>query len=137
MNRVSCFSFVIVFCVGLGDAGFLDQNSVQFKNSLKPGNILTVRCDLNDDDLGYHDLNPGVTYELRFYNRLFKTKISCAFWQGDSKQKFHQYFRTYTVRIPPRKFKGINTIGSPENLTYTGGLHYGKTNFWDVKEDGI
>ncbi|ESQ37814.1 hypothetical protein EUTSA_v10029254mg [Eutrema salsugineum] len=117
MNRFSCFLFVIVLCVGLGNAKLWEKNSVHFRNSLHPGNILTIRCQLNKDDLGFHDLKPGETYDFSFRDSLFKTKVDCALQQGGPNQKFHANFRAY---------KGGGLI-----------VHYGKKNFWDAREDGI
>ncbi|CAL9233588.1 unnamed protein product [Arabidopsis halleri] len=42
MNCFSYFLFVIVLCAGLSNAKFNEKNSVVFKNSLGPKNVLKI-----------------------------------------------------------------------------------------------
>ncbi|CAH8254459.1 unnamed protein product [Arabidopsis lyrata] len=114
MNRLSCVMVVIALCIGFSNAKM--KNSVHFKNSLLPKNILKIHCLSDEDDLGIHFLNPGQTYNIRFNDSIFKTKIDCQLWQGIN-YNFFAKFRAYK----------------------SGGLivHHGKMNFWDAREDGI
>ena len=116
MKRISCFLIVIALSAELSNGESYDKDSVHFINSLNPNNILRVHCLTHDDDLGYHLLSPGQTYEFSFYESIFTTKVNCALWQGPG-FKFYAIFRAYT---------GGGFI-----------VHYGRKNFWDAREDGI
>lgn len=113
MNRFWCFLLVIALCVWLSNAKM--KNSVHFRNSLLPKNILKIHC-RSEDDLGIHLLSPGQTYDIYFNDSIFKTKIYCQLWQGID-FKYYRYFMAYK----------------------SGGLiiHHGKQNFWDARQDGI
>ncbi|CAN7059604.1 unnamed protein product, partial [Brassica rapa subsp. trilocularis] len=116
MNRLSCFLLTIGLCIGLSNAKWNEKNSVHFKNSLGRNNILKINCISNDDDLGFHYLRPGETYEFSFHDSVIKTEFFCDLWQGPN-FKFHAGFTGY---------EGGGLI-----------VHYGKKNFWDAREDGI
>ncbi|KAG5389829.1 hypothetical protein IGI04_031370 [Brassica rapa subsp. trilocularis] len=116
MNPLSCFLIVIALSAELSNGESYDKDSVHFINSLNPNNILRVHCLTHDDDLGYHLLSPGQTYEFSFYESIFTTKVNCALWQGPG-FKFYAIFRAYT---------GGGFI-----------VHYGRKNFWDAREDGL
>ncbi|CAH8263196.1 unnamed protein product [Arabidopsis lyrata] len=118
MNFFSYFLVVIVLCAGLSNAKFNEKNSVVFKNSLGPKNVLKIHCISKDDDLGYNYLRPGQIYEFSFHDSVLKTKFDCELWQGRGPTyKFYANFRAY---------KGGGLI-----------VHSGKKNFWEVREDGI
>ncbi|CAN7084652.1 unnamed protein product [Brassica oleracea var. botrytis] len=93
-----------------------EKISVHFKNSLGRNNILKINCLSNNDNLGFHFLRPGETYEFSFHDSVFKTEFFCDLWQGPN-FKFHAGFTGY---------EGGGLI-----------VHYGKQNFWDAREDGI
>lgn len=115
MNCFGACLLVIALCVGLSNA-ILDKNSVHFKNSLGPNNILKVCCQSTEDDLGCPLLSPGQTREYSFNDSLLKTKIDCILAQGKNFM-FSTSFRAY---------EGGGLI-----------VHYGKENFWDAREDGV
>ncbi|WZZ04860.1 hypothetical protein YC2023_090781 [Brassica napus] len=114
MNRLSCFLLVIGLCVGLSNA--YEKNSVHFKNSLGRNNILKINCLSNNDNLGFHFLRPGETYEFSFHDSVFKTEFFCDLWQGPN-FKFHAGFTGY-------EGGGLIVFFFPKN-------------FWDAREDGI
>ncbi|KAF8097314.1 hypothetical protein N665_0291s0023 [Sinapis alba] len=116
MSRFSSFLIVIALCVELSNGELFPKDSVHFKNSLQPNNILKVHCISDEDDLGDHLLSPGQTYDISFYESIFTTKVNCVLWQGPG-FKFYALFRAY---------EGGGVI-----------VHYGKKNFWDAREDGI
>lgn len=115
MKFLSFFLFIILICTGLSNA-IWEKDSVNFKNSLRPKNILRISCVSDQDDFGLHYLSPGQTYELSFKESVLKTKFDCELWQG-SNYEFYATFRAY---------EGGGVI-----------VHYGKNNFWDAREDGI
>ncbi|EOA28447.1 hypothetical protein CARUB_v10024656mg [Capsella rubella] len=118
MNYFSYFLLVIVLFAGLSNAKFNEKNSVIFKNSLAPKNVLKIHCTSKDDDLGYHYLRGVEIYEFRFHDSVLKTKYDCELWQGRGPTyKFYAKFRAYEG----------------------GGLirRYGKKNIWEAREDGI
>ncbi|KAH0915383.1 hypothetical protein HID58_029829 [Brassica napus] len=71
MNPLSCFLIVIALSAELSNGESYDKDSVHFINSLNPNNILRVHCLTHDDDLGYHLLSPGQTYEFSFYENTY------------------------------------------------------------------
>ncbi|XP_010450777.1 PREDICTED: uncharacterized protein LOC104732878 [Camelina sativa] len=116
MNRLSCLMLVIGLCVGLSDAFIWNEkNTVFFKNSLGRNNVLKIHC-LSSDDLGFHFLRTGETYDFSFHDSIGKSIFYCYLWQGPN-FKFHAEFEAY---------KGGGLI-----------VHYGKKNYWDAREDGI
>ncbi|KFK30211.1 hypothetical protein AALP_AA7G232300 [Arabis alpina] len=116
MNPSWCLLLVIAFCVGLSSAAILEKNSVHFKNSLSPNDILKVCCVSADDDFGCHLVKNGQTLDFSFNDSILKTKIDCYLGHGP----------TY---LHSRTFRAYES----------GGLivHYGKQNFWDARDDGI
>ncbi|CAG7908182.1 hypothetical protein BRARA_D02370 [Brassica rapa] len=116
MSRLWCFLLIITLCVGLNNAGVLEKNSVHFKNSLGPNNILRVDCSSKDDFLGVHDLKPGQTFDFSFNDSILKTKFDCTLAQGQG----------FIHQASFRAYEGGGFI-----------VHYGKENFWDAREDGI
>ncbi|CDY23324.1 BnaA08g12220D [Brassica napus] len=76
MSPLSCFLIVIALSAELSNGESYDKDSVHFINSLNPNNILRVHCLTHDDDLGYHLLSPGQTYEFSFYESIFTTKVA-------------------------------------------------------------
>nr|VDD40476.1 unnamed protein product [Brassica oleracea] len=115
MNRFSCFLLTIALIVGSSNA-IWEKNSLHFKSSLRPGNTLRIRCLSNDDDLGVHLLSPGQTYDFSFHDSILKTYFDCTLDQGPN-FSFHVSFTAY------KSGGGI--------------IRYGKTNFWDAREDGM
>ncbi|CAH8277415.1 unnamed protein product [Arabidopsis lyrata] len=116
MHSLSWFLLVIGLSVGLSNAKWNEKNAVFFKNSLGRNKVLKVNCISNDDNLGFHFLRPGETYDFSFHDSLFKSEFYCDLWQGPD-FKLHASF-----------------------MAYEGGgfiVHYGKKNFWDAREDGI
>ncbi|XP_056850724.1 S-protein homolog 9-like [Raphanus sativus] len=117
MNHLLSFFIVIALCVELSRGKLFPKDSVHFKNSLQPKNILRIHCVSEEDDLGDHLLNPGQTYNFSFYESIFTTKVDCVLLQGIGGYKFYALVRAY---------EGGGII-----------VHYGKRNFWDAREDGI
>ncbi|CAH8355104.1 unnamed protein product [Eruca vesicaria subsp. sativa] len=115
MNRLSCFLLTIALIAGSSNALF-EKNSVHFKNSLRPGNILKIHCISDSDDLGVHFLNPGQTYDFSFHDSFLKTYFDCTLDQGLN--------FSFRVAFPAYKSGG-------------GLVRFGKTNFWDAREDGM
>ncbi|CAN8244607.1 unnamed protein product [Cochlearia groenlandica] len=118
MNHLSCFVLVItlIMCIELSNGKSLLKDSVHFKNSLRPNNYLKIHCKSDEDDLGVHFLSNGQTYDFSFYESILKTKVNCVLWKGPG----------FILRSAFRAYKGGGLI-----------VHYGKKNFWDVREDGI
>ncbi|CAN8288628.1 unnamed protein product [Cochlearia groenlandica] len=119
MNRLLCVFLVIGLCVGVSNARrakFGEKNTVFFKNSLGFNKVLKVHCLSHDDDLGYHSLRIGETYDFSFNDSLLKTKFFCDLWQGPD-FKHHAGFTAY---------EGGGLI-----------VHFGKRNYWEAREDGV
>ncbi|CAH8362176.1 unnamed protein product [Eruca vesicaria subsp. sativa] len=112
--RLSCFLIIIALCAELSNGAIFQKDSVHFNNSLQPNNILKVHCVTKEDDLGDHLLSHGQTYEFSFYESIFKTEVICGLWQGPG-------FKLYALL---KAYEGA-------------GFHYGKTNYWDAREDGV
>ncbi|CAD5333389.1 S-protein 9 [Arabidopsis thaliana] len=117
MNRLSCFLLVIGLCIGLSNANLKwnEKNTVFFKSSLGRNNVLKIHC-TSEDNLGFHFLRPGETYDFSFHDSIVRSDFYCELWQGPN-FKFHASFMAY---------QGGGLI-----------VHYGKKNFWDAREDGI
>lgn len=115
MSRLWLFLLIVTLCVRLNNAGVLKKNSVHFKNSLGPNDILRVDC-LSKDDSLVHDLKPGQTYDFSFNDSILKTIFDCTLSHGQG--FIHQ--ASFTA------YEGGGVI-----------VHYGKENFWDAREDGI
>ncbi|KAL9281617.1 S-protein 8 [Arabidopsis thaliana] len=116
MHSLSWFLLVIGLSVGLSSGKWNEKNSVIFTNSLGRNKVLKVNCISNDDNLGFQFLRHGQTYDFSFHDSLFKSEFYCDLWQGPN-FKLHAAFTAY---------EGGGLI-----------VHYGKKNFWDVRDDGI
>ncbi|EOA18850.1 hypothetical protein CARUB_v10007472mg [Capsella rubella] len=114
MNRLLCFLLVIGLCVGLSDS--FEKNTVFIKSSLGLDNALKIHCRSKDDDLGFHFLRTGETYDFSFHDGIAGTLFACDLWQGPN-FKFHTSFVAY----------------ESGSLVF----HHGKKNYWDAREDGI
>ncbi|KAI4313537.1 hypothetical protein L6164_026510 [Bauhinia variegata] len=70
--------------------GIFDR-TVEIINSLEGAIDLTVHCKSKDDDLGFHTLQPGQSYQFHFRPELFATTLYfCSFaWPGDP--SLHKY----------------------------------------------
>ncbi|XP_010435862.1 PREDICTED: uncharacterized protein LOC104719609 [Camelina sativa] len=117
MNRLLCFLLFIGLCVGLSDAKFKwpKKSTVFVKSSLGQNNVLKIHCKSVDDDLGFHFLRTGETYDFSFYESFLITSFDCYLWQGPH-YKFHAEFEAYAGG---------------------GIIIHSKKNFWDAREDGI
>ncbi|CAH8262704.1 unnamed protein product [Arabidopsis lyrata] len=114
MNNILRFLFVMVLCVGLGNAKIWGKNLVQFKNSVE-GKQVNIFCKLNNKQLFVVFLEPGEIYDHWFHGQFVTTnKMDCDIRELQYK----------LVRI--RAFQGAS-----------GSFDHGKTNYWDIREDGI
>ncbi|KAL9278323.1 putative plant self-incompatibility S1 [Arabidopsis thaliana] len=113
MNHL-CFLFVMALCIGLSNTNLWEKNLVQFKNSV--GKQINIFCKLNDKQLFNLSLNPGEIYDYRFHGEFVTTnKMDC-----DIREIIQNRF----VRI--RAYQGSS-----------GSFDHGKTNYWDIREDGV
>ncbi|EOA25179.1 hypothetical protein CARUB_v10018491mg [Capsella rubella] len=116
MNSLLCVLLVIItLCLGSSKA-IWDKNTVHFKSSLGPNNTLRINCLSDQDNLGFHHLSPGQTYDISFHDSVLGTKIVCDLSKGPN-YLFHASFTAY---------QGETII-----------VHYGRNVFWDAREDGI
>ncbi|XP_010436364.1 PREDICTED: uncharacterized protein LOC104720091 [Camelina sativa] len=115
MNSFLCFLLIIALCLGSSNAVW-EKNTVHFKNSLGPQNILKIHCVSNEDNLGFHYLSPGQTYDFSFHDSALKTKFNCDLWQGPD-FRFHASFTAYEGKVII--------------------VRYGRNVFWDAREEGI
>ncbi|XP_010451151.1 PREDICTED: uncharacterized protein LOC104733257 [Camelina sativa] len=115
MNSFLCFLLIIALCLGSSNAVW-EKNTVHFKNSLGPQNILKIHCASNEDNLGIHYLSPGQTYDFSFHDSALKTKFNCDLGQGPD-FRFHASFTAY---------EGKFII-----------VRYGRNVFWEAREEGI
>ncbi|XP_019086214.1 PREDICTED: uncharacterized protein LOC109126807 [Camelina sativa] len=115
MNSFLCFLLAIALCLVSSNAIF-DKNTVHFKNSLGPKNILKMDCVSDENILGFHYLSPGQAYDLTFHDSVLKTKILCDMWQGPH----YRFLASFTA------YEGKYLI-----------VRYGRNVFWDAREDGI
>ncbi|EOA22535.1 hypothetical protein CARUB_v10003189mg [Capsella rubella] len=115
MNHLSYFLFLMVLCVGLGNAFLFEKNFVQFQNSLILDKQILIFCKLNDHQIFLVFLNRGEAYNYRFHGEFVpRNKMDCD------------------IREEPRKHVRIRAYEGP-----SGAFDYGKTNYWDAREDGI
>jgi len=104
----------MALCIGLGNTNMWEKNLVQFKNSV--GKQIKIFCKLNDKQLFNLSLNPGEIYDYRFHGEFVTTnKMDC-----DIREIIQNRF----VRI--RAYQGSS-----------GSFDHGKTNYWDIREDGV
>ncbi|XP_010543574.1 PREDICTED: pumilio homolog 15-like [Tarenaya hassleriana] len=82
-------------CVTVTNAGLFDKERVEITNMLEHNKILKVHCKSDEDDLGFHLIPPGETYEIVFHDNLFDTTVFwCNLWQGPH-YKHHQVLTVY------------------------------------------
>ncbi|EOA22471.1 hypothetical protein CARUB_v10003119mg [Capsella rubella] len=116
MNHLSYFLFVMVLCVpGLGNAKLGGKNLVQFKNSLISAKLINIFCKLNNHKLFIVFLKRGQIYKYSFHGQFVtRNKMDCDIREENLK----------SVWI--RAYQGSS-----------GAFDHGKTNYWDIREDGI
>ncbi|XP_010445096.1 PREDICTED: uncharacterized protein LOC104727714 [Camelina sativa] len=115
MNSFLCFLLVIALCLGSSNA-IWDKNTVHFKSSLGPKNILRIYCVSDQDIIGDRYLSPGQTFDFSFHDSVLKTFFNYDLWQGPN-YRFHASFTAYEGRYIL--------------------VRYGRNVFWDAREDGI